>query len=162
MEKLLKSVYKNKTLTAFLRILSHLASIFTFILFCFTTAAIATTSLVSALRFCVVIGAPYVIVSVARRMINAKRPYELYDFYETAPKNKTGVSFPSRHSFLIFAIATASLPISPVAASILFVLGVLLAISRVLTGIHFIRDVLAGALIGIFISLVGLFILSPF
>ncbi len=162
MEKLLKSVYKRPVLSKFLRLVSHLAGIFAFCLFLFVFIRLALHSPLSAAKLCIIIGASYVIVSLTRKIINAPRPYEIYDFYEAPPKEKKGVSFPSRHTFLVFAIATVCLPASPLPAIILFVLGVLLAVSRVLIGIHFIRDVLCGALLGVISSLVGLFTLFPY
>jgi membrane-associated phospholipid phosphatase len=62
----------------------------------------------------------------------------------------------------MFAIATAVAPSAPISASVLAILGLLLATARVLLGIHFIRDVLCGALLGTISSALGLLILSPF
>jgi membrane-associated phospholipid phosphatase len=44
---------------------------------------------------------------------------------------------------------------------ILLALGVLLCIARVLLGIHFVRDVIAGALIGVCSAALGILILAP-
>ena len=162
MEKILKYVYGRKRLSKALRLISHGAGFVAFWVFCFVATRTALLSPISALKLCAIIGLSYLIVSAARRFIDAPRPYETYGFYENAPKNKKGVSFPSRHTFLMFAIATAVFPSAPISASVLAALGLLLAVSRVLLGIHFIRDVLCGALLGIISSLLGLFILSPF
>lgn len=162
MEGLLKSVYQKKRLTLALRIVSHTASVLCALLFFLTLIRSALLSPLSALWYALIIGSGYVTVSIARRLINLPRPYEVYDFYSAPPKDRVGLSFPSRHTFLVFAVATGSLPLFPIASASLFLFGILLAISRVLLGIHFIRDVIAGALLGAVSSLIGLLILSPF
>ena len=162
MEGLLRYVYERKKLSRALRLVSHGAGFIAFWVFCFVATRTALISPVSALKLCAIIGLSYIIVSAVRRLIDAPRPYEIYEFYENAPKNKKGVSFPSRHTFLMFAIASSVAPTAPISASVLAFLGLLLATSRVLLGIHFIRDVLCGALIGIISSALGLLILSPF
>ena len=94
-------------------------------------------------------GIPFVLVSVFRKIINAPRPYECG---VPAPKgkNKEGCSFPSRHAFSAFCVSVVSFEvICPIAATVLFAFAILLSVSRVLMGKHFVRDVLAGALIGI-------------
>ena len=49
----------------------------------------------------------------------------------------------------------ASLPLSV----ILFLFGILLSVCRVLLGMHFIRDVLTGALVGILSGVIGILVL---
>ncbi len=162
MEGLLKSVYQKKRLTLALRIASHTASAICALLFFLTLIRSALLSPLSALGFSLIIGAGYVTVSIARRLINIPRPYEVYDFYSTPPKARAGLSFPSRHTFLVFAVAVGSFPLFPIVSAVLFLFGIILAVARVLLGIHFIRDVIAGALLGALSSLLGLLILSPF
>lgn len=90
----------------------------------------------------------FIAVSILRARLNFKRPYEVYDFYETPPRELAGRSFPSRHTYSAFAIATVSWMLSPLFFAGLMLLAVAIAVCRVVTGIHFVRDVLAGALIG--------------
>jgi membrane-associated phospholipid phosphatase len=97
-----------------------------------------------------IFGVAVLLVSLARRLINAKRPYEIYGFYIEKPKDKSGRSFPSRHVFSSFLIATLAYAFSPIFALILCGVSIILAVCRVLLGIHFISDVVFGALIGIF------------
>ncbi len=94
-------------------------------------------------------GVPFVLVSIARRLIDAPRPYELYDFYPRRPKDKHGASFPSRHVFSAFVIGTLAFSCSVPLGIAVSVLGITLSVSRVLLGIHFVRDCVAGALIGV-------------
>ena len=98
----------------------------------------------------------YALVTLLRRLLNAPRPYELYSFYEIAPKGKEGSSFPSRQAYSALAIATLTFIVSRMLAVIFLVLSVLMCLCRVLLGIHFIRDVSAGALIGIAAGVIGI------
>ena len=102
----------------------------------------------------------YLAVTLIRRLIDAPRPYELYDFYEIKPKDKKGRSFPSRHAYSAFCIATLGFTLSSILAPIMLAFALALSVCRVLTGIHFIRDVAAGALIGAVSGAIGICILS--
>ena len=170
MRELLIKVYENKRLSVFLKILSHVAvavSVVAYALMLFTAVLCACTwpeednPWISVLvAFIVSTVVPFVIVTLVRKRINAPRPYELYDFYEVKPKNKYGCSYPSRHVFSAFVIATLAYGVySPILGIPLFILGIALALSRVLLGIHFTRDVVAGALIGIISGLIGILLM---
>lgn len=93
----------------------------------------------------------FVLLSLLRSQINAPRPYEVFNVEPVIPKDTRGNSFPSRHVFSIFVIGTTSLAVTPTPAlgTIILVMGVLLAVVRVWSGVHFPRDVIAGALLGI-------------
>ena len=78
---------------------------------------------------------------------------------EKEPKKKKGKGFPSRHVFSLFLITVMSFPVLPILSSVLLILGIALAVSRVLLGIHFLRDVIAGAAIGIASGGIGLLVL---
>lgn len=91
----------------------------------------------------------FVLVSVFRYFYNAPRPYELYDFTPIYNKKTVGKSFPSRHIFSAFIISLMMLHFNVVLGVVFLALSIVLAIVRVLAGVHFIKDVLAGALISI-------------
>ena len=97
----------------------------------------------------------FLILTAIRSRINAPRPYEVYGFEPVIEKDTMGRSFPSRHVFSIFCIAGVMFLNDAFVAMPMFLLGVLLAILRVLGGVHFIKDVVAGALCGILFALVG-------
>lgn len=88
-------------------------------------------------------------MSRIRKLINSPRPYEVYDIRPLISRDGSGQSFPSRHVFSIFLIGTiwcgTSLPIG----IFLIISGVLLALIRVIAGVHFPKDVLWGAVFGI-------------
>lgn len=89
------------------------------------------------------------LVSLFRNLYNAQRPYELLEIQPLIHKDKKGKSFPSRHVFSVFVIAMTFLWLCPPAGAVFLVVGVLLALCRVIGGVHFPRDVIAGALAGI-------------
>ena len=99
-------------------------------------------------------GVSFVIVSLFRKIISAPRPYEVYDFVPALNKDTKGKSFPSRHVFSIFIVAMAYFQVSAVLGCILIIMGLALAVIRVVGGVHFIKDVIAGALIAIIIGII--------
>lgn len=113
------------------------------------------------LRAVLVPGVPFALVTVLRKAINAPRPYEVFDAAPVIPKDTRGNSFPSRHAFSIFVIAMAFCACCPLAwvGPAMLVAGVLLAVIRVVSGVHFPRDVVVGALLGMLAGFVGLWIL---
>ena len=99
----------------------------------------------------------FVILSVARHYINAPRPYEKIEGLAPLYNKKTvGKSFPSRHTFSGFIIGTVATFFSvPIGVAVL-IISTLLAVSRVLCGVHFVRDVIVGAAVGIGFGLIGM------
>lgn len=94
----------------------------------------------------------YIVCTVLRAVINAPRPYEKDGVENLLNKKTTGKSFPSRHVFSIFVIAMTSFYYIPIFGIILFVLGVMLAALRVLSHVHYVRDVVCGAILAIAIG----------
>ncbi len=162
MESLLKKVYQRPRLSATLAFISYIIVILTGAAYILLLVGAFIKGPALAVKVFLTTSLPFIIVSILRRKVNAPRPYELYDFYEHNPKRKSGESFPSRHAFSIFSIGTVCLFIYPIMGITLLSLGVPLAISRVLTGIHFTRDVVAGALIGAISALIGALIFTMF
>lgn len=113
------------------------------------------------LRAVLVPGISFVLVTVLRKAINAPRPYEVFDAAPVIPKDTRGNSFPSRHAFSIFVIAMTFCACCPLAwaGPVMLAAGVLLAVIRVVSGVHFPCDVVVGALLGMLAGFVGLWIL---
>ena len=105
-------------------------------------------------RSILVPGVSFLLVSLFRKNISFPRPYEVYDFVPALEKDTVGKSFPSRHTFSIFMIAFAWGQFSVAMCHFILVLGVILATIRVIGGVHFVRDVVAGAAMAIIISVV--------
>ena len=158
----MKRVYNSRGLSLALRAVSHITAILSAAAFLYLLIDAYLITPLYLLFPLFILGVPFVTVSLLRRFINAPRPYELLDFYEEKPKNKSGRSFPSRHTHSVFSIATLLLFANPTLGAALLLFGIALAVSRVLLGIHFLRDVIAGAIIGILSSLIGVYIVSLF
>lgn len=91
----------------------------------------------------------FVMVSLFRKVMNRNRPYEKFPISSLIKKDKKGQAFPSRHVFSIFLIATLWYFFWKPVGIILFIAGIILAIIRVIGGVHFISDVCVGAILGI-------------
>jgi len=101
----------------------------------------------------------FVCVSMFRNMVNARRPYEVFDFEPIIEKDTKKHSFPSRHVFSAFMVGMAYMQVSVQGAIDIFILGLLLAVLRVFGGVHFIKDVICGALIGLVLGYLGFYII---
>ena len=100
----------------------------------------------------------FILVSVIRKCIDAKRPYEKYNIKPLFVKDTKGESMPSRHVFSITIIAIW-LYVSVPVGIIMLMLVAIMAASRVLAGVHFVRDVVAGFAVGIICGIAGLWII---
>ncbi len=101
----------------------------------------------------------FIAVSVFRRIVNAKRPSEIWDIEPLIDRKGSGCSFPSRHVFSIFILAMTMAYFCLPAAIVMMAAGVFLAVVRVIAGVHFPRDVIAGAIIGIGLGLLGYWVI---
>ncbi len=109
---------------------------------------------------CVIVPAVgFVLLSLVRYFLNFPRPYEKYDITPLYAKSTKGKSFPSRHTFCVFIIAVTAYYIYPTVGIIIAASGVILAVSRVLCGVHFIRDVLAGTFCGLGFGIIGFYLI---
>ncbi len=86
-------------------------------------------------------------VSVLRRAIKRKRPYE-EKIVPLVEKDAQGNSFPSRHTACAFVIATVALAYFPLAGGLLYAVGVWIAFFRFLFGHHYPTDLLGGIVLG--------------
>lgn len=103
----------------------------------------------------------FVLVSIFRKIINRPRPYETFEMPPVIKKETKGNSFPSRHVFSATIIALTFLLQSPffVLGVIFLLLSFLLAIVRVLSGVHYISDVAAGIVVAVLAAMIGYLIL---
>ena len=100
----------------------------------------------------------FLAVTVFRRLVNAPRPYEMWNSPPLIPKDTKGNSFPSRHVFCVFIIAMATGYVCMPAAIIMMAIGVFLAIIRVIARVHFVKDVIAGAVIAVTLGYIGFWV----
>lgn len=93
-----------------------------------------------------------------RAGINRPRPYEALGFQPLFPKDTQGKSMPSRHCFSAAAIAVTAGMSFPALGAVLVVLAMVIALSRVLEGVHYPSDVVAGLAYGTVMAGLGLWI----
>lgn len=93
----------------------------------------------------------FYIVTKIRNKINRKRPFENLGFEPIVPHSK-GKSCPSRHASSSVIITFAVYFISPFWGIITGIISFFVCFSRILTGVHYISDVIAGMAISIFIG----------
>lgn len=96
--------------------------------------------------------AAFLIVTVIRKLINQSRPY---DYLEVTPllEHCEGCSFPSRHAASAFIIALTAIHFDLYIGIVMLIFAFLTAITRVLSGLHHISDVVAGMVLSLIIEL---------
>lgn len=107
-------------------------------------------------RAVLVPGAVFVGGSALRAALNRPRPYQQPGFTPLLPKETGGKSFPSRHALSGAVIAMAWLPVNPAVAGVLTVSALAICVTRVLAGVHWVRDVAAGAALGLGLGALGM------
>ena len=107
------------------------------------------------LRLVLTCGIPFVALSAVRHALDLPRPFEVYDLEPLLPRETPGRSFPSRHVFSIFVIGTCFCYLEPWIGGTLIGLGAVLGALRVVSAVHFERDVIVGAAVGILSGIIG-------
>ena len=95
----------------------------------------------------------FLVVSGFRAAFDAPRPYELLDIDPLIKKATVGQSMPSRHLFSMAMIAMCWLYWCASVGVVLLLLCAVMGYIRVVGGVHFPRDVIAGALGGVILGL---------
>ena len=91
----------------------------------------------------------FVLLTLIRKWINQPRPYEAWEIIPLLDKDSSGNSMPSRLVFSATIISMACLHANLPVGLILLVLSALLGLVRVLGGVHYPKDVLAGYACGL-------------
>ena len=160
MKKLLVRVNSSRRAVLSLKVISYISSALCVLVFCIQLLlSTLDGEYLTAIGVAASCAIGLLTVTLMRKIINAPRPYEFYDFYEQKPRDKSGQSFPSRHAYSAFVIAVISWLLHPAVSISLFVVGICLSVARVLLGIHFVRDVLVGAALGIISGVLGILII---
>lgn len=102
------------------------------------------------LRAVLVPAVMFLLVSIFREFVDFPRPYENGGITPLIAKEKKGHSFPSRHAASAGMIAAAWMALWHPAGFFFLAVAVLVAASRVLAGVHYVRDVLVGGMFGFF------------
>jgi undecaprenyl-diphosphatase len=89
-----------------------------------------------------------VVFQVLKRLADRRRPCEIepHAWADLLPPDR--FSFPSGHSMTAFAVTVSLAAFYPAALPVLLVCAVSVALSRILLGMHFLSDVVAGAALG--------------
>lgn len=101
----------------------------------------------------------FAIVTFFRKIFNRPRPYEKFATTSVFGKNKKGESMPSRHTACAFIIAMAFMYVSIPFGIAYLIISAFIMISRVLAGVHFISDVIAGMAISLLYGYFSFFII---
>ncbi len=101
------------------------------------------------LPYLVIPGAGFVLLSLVRRKENWQRPYEEWDITPLIHRDGEGCSMPSRHAYSAAVIATCILQEETSLGILFLLLAGVVALCRVLGGVHYPEDVTAGYLTGV-------------
>ncbi len=113
------------------------------------------TFFITAFSVCLI---SFILLSLYRKTADKKRPSEVYGMPSAIKKDKSGKSFPSRHSFSAAVISVCLFHLSLPLGLIFLSISVLIAALRVFLGLHFVKDVVAGLLIGALCGFIALII----
>ena|SRR5271166_1886064 len=86
--------------------------------------------------------------TILKKCVGRRRPCTLEKHCWATLLPPDQFSFPSGHSITAFAVAVPLSLFYPIAAPILFTLAASIAMSRIILGLHFLTDVIAGSLVG--------------
>lgn len=90
----------------------------------------------------------FLFVSFFRHRLNVPRPYEREKIVPLIAKQKKGHSFPSRHAASAGIIAAVWMAYTRPAGIVMIIVTFLIGLSRVLAGVHDVRDVVFGGVFG--------------
>ncbi len=150
-ERHAKLLFAAKTLHT----LAVIAVYMVFPSFLLYTALQQDTFFITAFSVCLI---SFILLSLYRKKHNAKRPSEVYNIPSAIERDKKGKSFPSRHSFSAVVIAVCLFHLSIPLGIAFVLLSLIIAALRVALGLHFVKDVLWGLLIGVLCGVLALII----
>ena len=108
---------------------------------------------------CILIPAlSFVVVSLIRKLINRKRPYETCIENPLISKDTKGNSMPSRHVFSSVMISMTVLYFFSVFGVVLLAISMLEGLIRIVGGIHYPSDVFVGYIAGVLCGLLYWFL----
>lgn len=96
--------------------------------------------------------ARFVIVEIIRYLIRRPRPFLIHSVHQLV--QESSYSFPSGHATFYFALATVAYILNKKLGVIFFLIAAIISVSRIVVGVHYPSDIIAGGLLGIIISIV--------
>ena len=110
-------------------------------------------------RIVLVPAVTFFVCTVFRKFLNRKRPYERMDIHPLIVKHKKGQSFPSRHTVSAVIIAMSAFYINKIFGIMMFAIALLVGVLRILAGVHYVKDVVAGIVMGVIFGVVGFYVI---
>ena len=110
-------------------------------------------------RAILVPGVTFWLGTALRARLDLPRPYEQPGFVPLVQKETKGRSFPSRHALSAAVLAAGWLYFYPPVGVCMVLVALAICALRVLAGVHFIRDVAAGAAFGFILGVFGMWVL---
>ena len=107
-------------------------------------------------RAILVPAAVFLFGTLLRAKLNRPRPYEQPGFTPLVEKETLGNSFPSRHALCAAVLASVWCYFYPSVGVVMVVIALAICLVRVLCGVHYVRDVVAGALLGFALGFAGM------
>ena len=104
------------------------------------------------------------VVTILKAFTDRARPFKLLLGTRVVGWRVAGLSFPSGHTaqtFFMMTLATRRFQLPPAVASLLYGIALLVGITRVYLGVHYPRDVIAGAILGLIWGSMGV-LLAPY
>ncbi len=109
-------------------------------------------SLIRAIEITLALVSTWVITKVIKIIIAHPRPFEVFSDITVLAPIEGGTSFPSGHSSLTMALATAVYFYYPRLGKLLFAFAFVVGLSRIFVGVHYPLDVGAGLLLGYIVA----------
>jgi hypothetical protein len=97
--------------------------------------------------------------TLLRSRLHFPRPYEQPGFTPLVAKESRGHSMPSRHALSAAVLAAVWLYFYPAAGCVMVGIALLICCLRVLTGVHHVRDVVCGFVLGFVLGTAGMWLL---
>ena len=94
----------------------------------------------------------YGVTFILKVIFHAPRPFVTLTNVHPLVSETPFTSFPSAHAALFFGLATALYLYNKRAGFVFFIIAIIIALSRLVVGVHYPVDIFAGALIGIGVS----------
>ncbi len=93
-------------------------------------------------------------------LFNRPRPFEVLEGVNQLIEHGSMASFPSGHAIFFFTLATILVFYSRKLGILIFISSILIILSRIIAGVHWPSDVIAGAAMGIIVGLIGVYVTS--
>lgn len=150
---------KSKLRTSLVKICSKFLPLLVVIIYALSIFYLAVKRDQRIILFILVPAIDFIFISLFRNYKNKPRPYDIYNFIPLVKfEPGKGKSFPSRHTASAFIIAMACFYLNTYLGFFTFIIAFLIGSSRIISGVHFPKDVIAGMLISILFGYVCFFI----